>query len=515
MLPDNPKTVWPPEQWAGAYADMAESAAWYAGDMNALATIYAGRIYSPYKEHSFNTSRSVGEDIRSMVHVPVCADIAGTSAAMLFGEHPKITIQEAHEENPPADAVTAQEWLDDMAESTDLLARVSEAADVCSGIGGVYLKVDWDRELSEYPIVNIAQPDNAVPEFAFGYLRACTFWRVVHNDGSRVLRLLERHEPGVIYSGLYSGTTELLGSQIGLESHPDSANLLPMVSTGIDQLACVYVPNIKPNRRRRGSGLGQADTAGMESLMNSLDYTYTALLRDIRVGLGRIMAPMDYFETDASGTWAFDEFRESYMKLDAMPGSSGMTNDITVSQFAIRTTEHLDAAQGFLRQIYSGAAYSPQSFGLDIGGAAESGTALKTRERKSIQTTSKKGDYWSSRLTYIINAAMDIARAQLGAKIQQYEASVELQDSAEGDITTVAQSVELLKRAEAASVKTRIRMVHPDWSASEVNEEAERIEDESGMSVPSIEQNIGAVPGTQPMTQAADEMMDNADTATV
>lgn len=506
MLPDNPKTIWPPEQWSTAYADMAESAAWYSGDMNALATIYATRIYSPYKEHSFNTSRSIGEDIRSMVHVPVAADIAGTSAAMLFGEHPKLEIEAAHEENAPADAQVTQQWLDDMAGATELNARISEAADVCSGIGGVYLKVDWDRALSEYPIINIAQADNAVPEFAFGFLRACTFWRVLHNDGARVLRLLERHEPGVIYSGLYSGTTDLLGSQIGLESHPESANLLPMVSTGIDKLACVYIPNSRPNRKRRGSNLGQADTAGTESLMNSLDYTYTALLRDIRVGLGRIMAPMDYFETDASGTWAFDEFREAYLKMDAMPGSSGMTNDITVSQFAIRTTEHLDAAQGFLRQIYSAASYSPQSFGMDIAGAAESGTALKIRERTSIQTTSKKGDYWSSRLTYIVNVAMDIARAQLGAKIPMYPAGVDIQDSVEGDITTIAASVELLKRAEAASIKTRIKMVHPDWGLPQVEEEADRIADESGMSVPSIEQNIGA----RPMMD-----IDNADTETV
>jgi len=495
MLPTNPNLIWPPEQWPGIYDDMSESAAWYGGDMNRLATIYAARIYSPYKESSFNTSRQVGDDIRSMVHVPAAADIAGTSATMLFGEHPKLHIPAAHVENAPADAVESQAWLDNLAERTALLSRLSEAADVCSGIGGVYLKADWDESISaDYPIINIAQPDNAVPEFTFGFLRACTFWRALSSDGDRVLRLLERHEPGVILSGLYSGTRDTLGQSVSLELHPDSAGILPVVVTGIDRLACVYIPNTRPNRRRRGCPLGQADTSGMESLMNSLDYCYTSLLRDIRVGLGRIMAPAEYFETDTNGTWAFDEFREAYLKLDAMPGSAGMTSDITVSQFAIRTQEHLDAAQGFLRQIYSGASYSPQSFGLDLAGQAESGTALRVRERKSIQTTSKKGDYWGAAVNYIVNVAMDIARAQFGARLGDYEARVELQDSVEGDITTIAQSVEYLKRAEAASVRTRIKMVHPDWELPEIELEAERIEAESGMLVPSFESQIGAVP---------------------
>lgn len=485
-LPNNPTQVWPPEDWSSIYADYAEHAAWYGGDMDKLATIYAGRIYSPYDVHSFQIGSTLGEEIRNLIHVPAAADIAGTSAAMLFGEHPKIRIAEAHEENPPSDATTAQEWLDEMIEATELHSRISEAADHCSGIGGVFLKVDWDTSLMEFPIINIAQADNALPEFQFGFLKAVTFWRVIQDDGKTVLRLLERHEPGYVLSGLYKGSAEKLGDQIGLEAHSSTAGIQEVIETQIPGLTCVYIPNIKPNRKRRGSGIGQADTAGLESLMNSLDYAYTSLLRDIRVGLGRIAAPAEYFETDGSGTWKFDEFREVYLKLDAQPGVNGMGSDITTSQFLIRTTEHLEAAQGFLRQIYSGAAYSPQSFGLDIQGNAESGTALKIRERKSIQTTGKKGDYWVPRLKYIVNVAMDIARIHLSAKLGDYKADVELQDSVESDITTVATSVDLLNRAQALSIRTKIKMVHPDWSLQEVDEEASKIEEEIGASVPDV-----------------------------
>lgn len=485
-LPNDPKATWPPEAWKLIYSDYAESAAWYGGDMDKLSMIYADKIYSPYSEHSFDTSRNAGEEVRNMIHVPACSDIANKSAAMLFGEHPKIRIAAAHEENPTSEATQAQTWLDSMIEATDAHSRITNAADSCSGLGGVYLKCDWDRDLSEYPIINVAQADTAIPEFKFGFLRAVTFWRVIEGDGKKIFRLLERHEPGLVLSELYAGDTDVLGSPIGLTASNETAGIVPRVETGIEGLTCVYIPNVEPNRKRRGLNIGRADTATLESLMNSLDYVYTALLRDIRVGMGRIMAPADYFETDGKGNWAFNESREVYIKLEAMPGQNGIGNDISVSQFDIRTIELLAAADGYLRRIYAGASYSPQSFGMDIDGQAESGVALNIRERTSVQTTAKKGDYWASRLKYIINVAMDIARIHLSAKLGDCKADVELQDSVESDITTVATSVELLNRAQALSVRTKIRMVHPDWSLQEVDEEASKIEEETGASVPDV-----------------------------
>lgn len=53
--------------------------------------------------------------------------------------------------------------------------------------------------LAERPLLTACQPDNAVPEFRFGMLRAVNFWREL--DGSteaKVWRYIERHEPGRI-----------------------------------------------------------------------------------------------------------------------------------------------------------------------------------------------------------------------------------------------------------------------------------------------------------------------------
>ncbi|MFC7641453.1 hypothetical protein ACFQX6_11030 [Streptosporangium lutulentum] len=44
--------------------------------------------------------------------------------------------------------------------------------------------------------------------------------------------------------------------------------------------------------------------------------------------------------------------------------------------------------------------------------------------------------------------------------------------------------MDLLNRAQSASIDTRIRMVHPDWDEEQVGAEKRRLRDELGLNVP-------------------------------
>jgi len=65
-----------------------------------------------------------------------------------------------------------------------------------------------------------------------------------------------------------------------------------------------------------------------------------------------------------------------------------------------------------------------------------------------------------------------------------YRPSVELEDSIVEDVRERAESVELLRRAEAASIEVRVRTLHPDWSDAEVQAEVARIQAETGRLLP-------------------------------
>jgi hypothetical protein len=482
-LPQN-DTIWPPNDWLRINDTYAEHAAWYASDLDKLAVIYSSRVYSPYADN-FAISSDIGEEVRQLVHVPAASDLSSTSAALLFSEHPKFKIAEAHAKNAPSDAIAAQSALESMID-IGVYQKFSEAADSAAGIGGIILKVNWDDSLSEYPILDIAQADNAIMEFKFGMLSACTLWNELENDGSTVLRRIERHEPGSIETGLYRGSINSLGTQISLDNHPSTKGMPDHVITGLKGLACVYIPNMRPYRKHRDLSIGQSDYAGCETLMYSLDTVFTSLMRDIVNGLGRIAAPAEYFEYDETDkSMKFNLFKQAYLKLNAMEGSESSTKDnITLTQFDIRSQQHIDTSLALLRQIYVTPGYSPQTFGMDIQGSAESGTALTIRERKSLITAAKKGDYWRPALEYMGYAMQVIYQQKLKGKITPYPVQVEMQDSVQTDINQVAQSVELISRAAAASKMTLIQMLHPDWSAEQVQSEVDRIMDEQGLNVP-------------------------------
>ena len=480
-LPDNAKQPWPPAAWEDVYAQYALHAAWYGGDPNKLAQAYAATL----SRVSAFWSRQVKAERRVTLHVPVAGDISSTSASMLFSEHPRIRIPEAQEEKPDTEARAAQARLEEIIAKAGVFSRLLEAAELCSAFGGVFLKVNWDEQLASYPILSVADADAALPEFRHGILVAVTLWKVLAEEKSGVVwRFVERHEPGAILNGLYSGTADRLGDKQTLEARPETTGLQDVVWTGLDGLAVRYIPNIRPNRRFRALSLGQSDYAGGEGIFEAVDEVWSSLIREIRLGQGRIMAPESFFERDQKGEFRFDVDREAYIALNSPVSATGAKDQITVSQFAIRTDEHLGALRNLLTQAFSNAGYSPQTFGLEIAGRTDSGTALRIRERKSFITTAKKAEYWRPAIEDICEIMLIVDSKHLRSGIRSYRPAVEIQDSVQGNVDEVASSVEMLNRAQATSTRTRVAMLHPEWERAQIEAEVTAIQEESGQAVP-------------------------------
>lgn len=476
-------TKWPPEGWAPIYELYEEHAAWYSGDPNRLAHVYANRIGTPTPRGRFWASE-ITEERRTMLHVPLAGDIASTSADLLFSEPPKIQIPEAHGEKADADAKETQDRLDTIVQEGGVLNRLIEAAETSAAMGGVLLVPEWDTDIADFPILSVAQADAAIPEFRWGIMTAVTLWRIVSDpDDKWVWRHVERHEPGLVLHGLYRGRWDTLGSRVALDAHPDTAGLQDEIRLPFDGLAARYIPNMRPNKRFRGSALGQSDYNGSEGLMDALDEVYTSWMRDIRLGRGRLIVPEMFLEMDRDGQRRFDVDKEIYSPLDMDPRSA-QNAGITPSQFAIRTQEHNVTTLSLIERIVTSAGYSPQSFGLNIEGRAESGTALRLRERKSFVTQAKKQRYWRSPLEDVLEAMLAIDREILRSGVTVYRPRVEMQDSIAPSTREVAESVELVSRARAASTQTLVQMLHPEWEKAEVDAEVKRILEEQGASVP-------------------------------
>ncbi|MFE6486603.1 capsid protein [Streptomyces sp. NPDC057757] len=498
-------TPWPPTD-ERVQATLADWDAWYSSEPDRLELRYSGRGFRDVADRPSQRRGGVVGALarwfwgnptpdgqkREKLHVPLAGDIARTSSELLFAEPPTLKAAEG--------ATATQTALDTLLE-TGLQPTLLEAGEVCAALGGAYLRVVWDDDVSDLPWIDTVAADRAVPEFAYGRLRAVTFWTVLESEDPadrRVFRHLERHEKGRIYHGLYEGASGSLGAARPLAEHPVTAPLAAMVDaeggldTGAPQhLTAVYVPNVRPARAWRhiptAAYWGQSDFQGIEGLMDSLDEVYSSWMRDIQNGKGRVVVPDSMLDSLGPGKGAsWDEERRIYTGLSMLP-RPGDPNPLTIVQFEIRYEEHRDTAQALMEQAVRQAGYSAGSFG-ESDGQAVTATEVKARNRRSLSTAGRKGKYWGPGLSDITAAWLAVLsgpRFRMSG-LDLNPPTVELQDGVTEGPIELATAVELLARAEAASKQTLVAMAHPDWDKDRVKAEVTLMKSESELADPAL-----------------------------
>lgn len=508
-LPDKDQ-AWPPPALTRVQDKLRQWDAWYCGDPDALAGMYGAYAYNPRNPASnrdvngllidrpstqrggivgrvarwfWGTPTPPGERAHKL-HIPVAGDIAATSADLLFGEMPDVTVKNT----------ATQDVLEQMI-ADGLHASLLEGAELAAALGGVYMRIAWDKNVAPRPWLLAAHADAAVPEWRWNKLSAVTFWEVLDTPGATtVLRHIERHEPGVILHGLYEGTPENLGRPVPFSEHQATAQLAGLVTdgnaipTGVDKLTVCYVPNMRPNRLWRtdaaAANLGRSDFAGVEPTMDALDETYTSWMRDIRLGKARLIVPETALTNLGPGKGAtFDAEREIYSTLNLLQRPDGSAKDsIVESQFKIRVDEHSRTAQELFTSIIRSAGYSIQTFGEAADVRGVTATEITARERKTMTTRARKIGYWRPELADILETLLAItAQVDPSAKVVPERPDIEWPDTVQPSQVDVAQTIQLLHAAEAISIETSVEMAHPDWDESRIADEVKRIKGEAAV----------------------------------
>ena len=460
---------------------------------------------------------------KAKIHLELAGDIAATSADLLFAEEPAFAIDVPKTDDKEQDmrneeiAAPRQARLDELAKLNGIYSKLNEGAESCAALGDVYLKVNWWPEKIPYPVVTVVQGDSAWAEYMFGVLQCVHFFSVVKYDANteKVYRVYERYEPGKITMAIYEGQNNMLGTKLGdaaLEQFGFQAEIKPPVP---DMLAA-HIPNIRPNRRFRDSQHGRSDYDGLRDQLDALDETYSSWMRDVRLAKARLIVPAEYlrrkpadlFGSDDSKqfTYEFDEDVETLVALDIDPQYAG-TNPIKDSQFAIRADEHAKTCADLIKNIISEAGYAPQSFGIEIDGNVQSGTALQTRLKKSYNTRNKKQTYWRTPLENILTAMVHLDAVLFPGQGSSLDdvVKVAFSDTMASDLSTVSSALEMINRAVAASTEVKVRMLHPDWSDSEVTDEVQRINTENGIASDAPDMMLGDYENPQRTPVTEDE----------
>lgn len=387
----------------------------------------------------------------------------------------------------------------------------------------MYLRVVWDTDLSDRPWIDMVPADAAVPEFRHGRLVAVTFWHVIKDEGKTVVRHLEKHVPSqnAILHGVYVGDQQKLGYPAPLTDFPETApyaqcltegNAITFPDAPLDASTVVYIPNMRPNRIWRDLGpsaapLGRSDYSGLEGLMDALDEAMSSWMRDIRLGKARLIVPQSYLDNIGRGKGAvFEPEREVFVPVASLvSGEAGMGQQIMAQQFGIRYQEHSETVNALIEQIVNQAGYSGQTLGLQ-GDIATTATEVVARERKSLTTRGKKIGYWRPALQDIIYGLMTISRVVFGEDVEPVRPEIDWAEAVLPDQAELAQTVAVLRGAEATSITTAVATVHPDWSQDQIDEEVANIYRESNLDLMARARvSFAAGPGAEPLSaQIAD-----------
>ncbi|WP_431892673.1 phage portal protein [Micromonospora haikouensis] len=488
--------AWPPPAVAPAYDAYRDWDAWYVGDPGHLQDVYSRRGVNTPRVRPSQLAGGVvgmlsrwmwGNPVRSdqrdtRLHVPVPADLAATSAGLLFSEPPTLT-----SETPEVQAA-----IERLIEG-GLHTTLRHAAEHASVLGDVYLRPVVDKEVSPTGAIVTAVPaDAAIPVIRWGRLTEVTLWSTLEESAGTVVRLLEHHDvvrgAGRITYALHEGTATDLGRAIPLTEHPNAAYLAELIdetsaqATGLDRLDVVHVPNAGPQRRWRKLGalksLGRSDFDGNEPLFDRVDESWTSWMGDIRNGRGRITIPEYMLQANGPGQGAtWDPDREVYSAINAIPGQQ-QGNPMTVTQFAIRHVEHKATIDALMEAAMRHAGLSSQTMGEE-GDVAMTATEAQARERQSFVTRGDRINTWSPAIARYVELHLALEALAFTGPAPELPA-VEFGDSVTESPETVARTLQLLHAAEAVSVETRVRMAHKDWDDAQVAAEVKKLKEELG-----------------------------------
>ena len=462
------KINFPPVGWLWKYYD--RNAAWYSGDPEALRREgWGGKA-------PFWTS-----DEKIKLHVPMAADLSAVSANLIFASSPEVACKDKR----------TQDRIAEIMRKADIYSTLLQAAELASAFGGVFLKWSWDIA-DGFPRLTAVPANAGMPYWTNGKINEIKLWNIVREDESgNVWRTEESYMPdGHIRTKLYKGQKIDLGDEVSLKSIDETSRIKPEAYCGAEVMLACYVPNLLPNRLQPHTKFGRSDYDSLYGLFDALDEAYSAIQRETRLTKTMVVVPMEYlrkrenirhkFNSEAKQTeWVFSNGDGAFVALDI--DTTENSSPITVINPELRAESRVNQVDEIIRRIVSIAGYAPQSIGLDTETAAESGTALNIRERKSVRTTETKKTFWWHAIHDMISAMLALDRAVFKSGVDpNTEFSVELPATSQPDIGQLAQIVEQLERAEAVSINTKIDILHPDWTEEQKAEEIERIREEKG-----------------------------------
>ena len=514
-------TSWPPPQAQDRYARFPKLSAWYSGDPDKLASAYTGsavsqtvgqdgivrRVANAIRATFWGTTLSA--EVSTKRHLPVAQDIATLSADLLFSDPPTVRVlgpmveqtnaEGKTEKVPGPETVAAQARLDWLLDRNGFHNLLLAGAEVGAALGSTGLRIAWDKtQLRDRPLLTRADADAMIPLYSWGQLVGVIFWQVVSSGNGAVWRHLELHEGGKVYHGLYKGDGTNLGKRQPLGMMPRFAGLAQLVDDegAITVLAdggktATSVANVLPDPLDRLSYAGRSDyTPGVLDLFDAIDKAYSQMMETVDDAKSRLLIADSMLEKQGPGGGvSFDLNQRIFQRVKVPPAEKeGGGLPIEKVQFDMHIEEYISLIE-FLasKAVYEAGYTSPKS--QDEAGAPMTATEWAGRNRRSMVTRDKKVRYWQTEMEELLGSFLRIDVQEFtprydpalpgqwatGQPVKAYPVEVKFPEAVQPTQIELAATAKALKDA-GESIYEIQRVLHPDWSETELETNIARIQ---------------------------------------
>jgi hypothetical protein len=398
---------------------LLENSVWYSGIEQDIAYFYkkeAPKFVRKGESESLNYFWAGSSQTIRRIHSGFPQLICEKMADLITGNGYEIKVEGGNE-------VDLQEELDEILKDnkfkSNLLAKSIETE---SWSGGVSWKLSWNPLLTDYPIIEMWQPENYTSRIESGRILEDIFYTYYEKEK-------ETYRLSQIYGvekdvGAYidyklcklatrkEGTTEInTWVDVSLKELEQTKDYSKVQFKGYMKRLSLYKPNKLPNSEFRYSMLGESDFAGSYGAFDAVDEIVSTWIQEHRDSkLMRYFPEELMLKNLTTGKYSYpDGFKKDHILYDDSSSDNAEKQKIQYSQGDLRTEKHVESYKIWVTQILNNSGLSPLTVGLtgleSIDASAES---QQEREKVSIRTRNKKIELWTEFLEDFLKTTLEL-----------------------------------------------------------------------------------------------------------
>lgn len=400
-----------------------ENSVWYAGIEQDIAYFYKVEAPKFYRKNESSESMNYfwansNLDVRR-IHSGFPQLICEKMADLIVGNGYNVKVESEDGTNE----IELQEELDDILEDNKFKSMLfPKSIETESWSGGVSLKLSWNPKLTEYPIIEMWQPENYTNVVVAGRIVEDIFY-TYYEKGNTRYRLSEMYGVDKTKGSYIDYKLERLvylkdgqasaGSKwipCSLKELDQTSELKRVEFNGYYKRLSLYKPNKLPNSEFRHSVIGESDYSGSYAAFDAVDEIISTWIQEHRDSKLMRYFPEEYMLKNLStGEYNYPkDFVNKHILYADSPSENVEKQKIQYSQGDLRTEKHVESYKIWVTQILNNAGLSPLTVGLtgleSIDASAES---QQEREKVSIRTRNKKIELWTEFLEDFLKTVLE------------------------------------------------------------------------------------------------------------